>query len=289
MSRRGTLAQNPPEFRATKVRQWATAFGSPLCRAEQAFQAASRLLYPPVCVFCESDVGRIVQEPFLCSPCRAAFNEFPENACLTCAFPLPSSLGSVSHCPYCRKHAYRFARTTCLGLYRAKLREAVLRMKRSHHEPLALAAGRLLGERVSNVWRGAVFDVIIPMPTHWTRRFRRGMNGAELLAEGVSREVGAVVNVGVMRCLRLSGKQGTLSPAARFPNVRGVFGVRPGYDIKAKDILLVDDIMTTGATAHEAARILRRAGAGSVSVAVVARGVGADFPSESGERVLNDE
>jgi predicted amidophosphoribosyltransferase len=80
----------------------------------------------------------------------------------------------------------------------------------------------------------------------------------------------------MLRCTRLLRKQGTLLPSARFSNVRGAFKITTGYDINDCHVLLVDDILTTGATASEAARVLRRGGAAIVSVAVIARGVGGD-------------
>ena len=147
-------------------------------------------------------------------------------------------------------------------------------MKRYPHEPLTEAVGVLLGQRLAvelPAWRP---DVVVPVPMHWMRRVQRGTNTARVLGGTVARELGLPMVGGVLRCRRKSRKQGMLRPGERFRNVRGAFRVSSGYDITDKRVLLVDDILTTGATASEAARMLREAGAAVIAVAVVARGTG---------------
>jgi len=111
----------------------------------------------------------------------------------------------------------------------------------------------------------------VPIPMHWWRRLRRGTFPAQLLATTVGAVVGVPVYTQLLRCRRKAKKQGTLRPTERFKNVRGTFCVSPGYDITDANVLIIDDIMTTGATVSEAARVLRQAGARAAFVAVVAR------------------
>jgi ComF family protein len=161
-------------------------------------------------------------------------------------------------------------------LYRGKLREAVLRMKNCTHESLTLAMGWLLADCLRRSMAQCPPDLVVATPMHWTRRLLRGGNCAEVLVESVSRRLGVPPAQGLLGFRRKVKKQGTLSPAERFRNVRGALRANAGYDIADAHVLLVDDVMTTGATASEAARVLRRAGAKCVSVGVVARGVGFD-------------
>jgi ComF family protein len=109
---------------------------------------------------------------------------------------------------------------------------------------------------------------------HWMRRLVRGINNPDVLADLLSRHLDApLATAGLVR-RRNTLPQKDLSPRERRLNVRGAFRVRKGYNVKGAHVLLVDDILTTGATASEAARVLKRAGAATVGVAVLARAEG---------------
>jgi len=156
------------------------------------------------------------------------------------------------------------------------LRDAVLRMKQIRNEHLMLAMGDLLAENVSTTDFGAIPDLLVPIPTHWTRRLVRGCNVPDVLAESMARRLRIPMAQDLLWCRRKTRKQGTLLPNERRTNVRGAFAVSVGYVLDGAHLLVVDDVMTTGATANEAAKVLRRAGASKASIAVVARGVGFD-------------
>jgi ComF family protein len=163
-----------------------------------------------------------------------------------------------------------------LGIYGGAVRDLVLRMKQARNESLSLAAGRLLAERIAITLDADPADIVVPVPMHWVRRLIRGVNVAELLAESIAARLRIRFDTGVIRCCRKTDKQGTLTPAERRTNVRGAYRVPADSSLRGAHVLLIDDVMTTGATASEIARVLRRSGARSVSVAVVARGVGFD-------------
>src|SRR5262249_45683017 len=119
----------------------------------------------------------------------------------------------------------------------------------------------------------AEFDAIVPIPMHWTRRVVRGTNSPEFLAAELSARLGAQV----MRLLvrrRRTQPHGSLSRRKRYRNIRGALAIRKGYHLEDAKILLVDDILTTGVTCNEAARVLKKTGATSVAVAVIARAEG---------------
>ncbi len=109
---------------------------------------------------------------------------------------------------------------------------------------------------------------------HWSRRLRRGTSSADVLAEVFARHLGVPSAERLLVRRRNTLPQFNLPPKKRFTNVRGAFGISAGYDLLAERVLLVDDILTTGATCHEVAKTLRRAGARHISVVVVARAVG---------------
>jgi len=174
------------------------------------------------------------------------------------------------------RRPYRFRQATAVGVYSGLLRDAVLRVKRSHQEPLTLALGRLLADQLRARPDWVDPDLVLPVPMHWTRRLLRGVNGPELLAEAVASELSLPSVTRLLSCRRRTKKQGTLLPAARRRNVRGAYGVARRGRLAAKHVLLVDDVLTTGATLDELTRVLQRAGAESVSAAVLARGIGYD-------------
>ncbi len=160
-----------------------------------------------------------------------------------------------------------------LGIYQGKLRDAVLRMKHPGEQFLAFQLGRLLGSRLRGRPEDLCPDRIVSVPMHWYRHFRRGINSALILAEGVAREIHIPLDERRLRCIRLTGKQSLLTAADRPANVRGAYQVTSPTAWQGSHVALVDDTMTTGATADEISRVLKRSGARQVTVLVVARAV----------------
>ena len=113
-------------------------------------------------------------------------------------------------------------------------------------------------------------DLIVPVPLHWRRRWRRGFNQAELLARGIAKHR-QIPLLNALRRSKATADQAALTSAGRRRNVVGAFEPRRGIDIQGKRILLIDDVFTTGATASACARTLKRAGAASVTLLTLAR------------------
>ena len=240
-------------------------------------QAGTDLVLPPACNFCGRSMDRPGRQPLICEPCRTDFVERTLPACLRCAAPVhPFDQGP--DCPRCRKRRYAFQAAVAMGIYRDRLREAVIRMKQRVHEPLTISMGYLLAETMSQTIGDHQPDLLVPVPTYWLKRLRRGVNGPELLAEALGSRLSIRTVKGLLYSRRSTKKQGTLLPVERLRNVRDAFGVRRRGRLQGASVMLIDDIMTTGATASEAARTLRKAGVSRVTVLVVARGVGADHP-----------
>lgn len=124
-------------------------------------------------------------------------------------------------------------------------------------------------------------DRIVPMPLTRARKAERGFNQSEILARTLSRSIGIPVATDLVRRRGRSRSQTRLSPAERRRNVRGVFRLRSERGVRGARVLIVDDVITTGATSHELAALLRRGGARSVAVLAVARVSGEPFSSLS--------
>lgn len=238
------------------------------------------LVVPETCSLCGAEPSNyaawsVAAEPsavVLCDDCLALLATDVEYSCPGCAAPLPAI--PELPCPYCRERRYRFSAAVTLGLYRGRLRQAVLKMKYGAHESLTLSMGELLVRRVMAAGWERETDLVVPVPLQLWKRLVRGASAPELLAEVVSLGANIPVAPRLLRCRRATRKQGTLSPGERLVNMREAFGVASCYDIRGARVLLIDDVMTTGATVNDAARALLEAGAVAVRVAVVARGTG---------------
>jgi len=156
------------------------------------------------------------------------------------------------------------------GFYEGPLRELIHLLKYSGMRPLTGRLGRLLDRTLPGGEKAEKYDAIVPVPLHWHRRWRRGFNQAELLAREVADRRGIPV-VNALRRSKATVNQAGLTSAGRRRNITGAFRPNAGIDLTNKRILLIDDVFTTGATASACARVLKRAGAKSVSLLTLAR------------------
>lgn len=186
-------------------------------------------------------------------------------------------------CRRCRTTPFQFERAVVLGEYESELRLITLRMKTDRSGLLAVAMAALLFREREAAIRAAAPDLIVPVPIHRRRRRTRGVNSPDFLAEELARFLKRPVAKHLVRRVRETELQYILSNRRRKANVEDAFALNgPGRfpflrtipAIGDRNILLVDDILTSGATCNEVARILRQAGARSVTVCAVARAEG---------------
>jgi ComF family protein len=221
---------------------------------------------PPRCLACGETVGEVNA---LCGSCWAAMNFFAPPWCSRCGRPFPHPMGDDAVCAECAGREASWDRARAVLRYDQHSRRLVLMLKHGDQTHLASAFGRWMHRAGGEVLAGA--DLLMPVPLHWTRLFERRFNQAALLAQAIRGAGGPPVAADWLVRRRRTPSQGTLGPAARARNVRGAFALRRGRSVAGKRVVLVDDVLTTGATAEECARVLRRAGAVSVGVLVLAR------------------
>lgn len=246
--------------------------------AERCWQPARRWLrvgldvvYPPVCASCESAIENSA-DGLLCETCRPALAAATPGCPHCGASALPAD-GS-SECPQCRHLRLHFDRVVRLGTYHGALRTAVLRIKRPDERALAAALGELLARLGSSRLAALEPDVVVPVPMHWTRLAWRGANSPDVIAGRLAGQLGVPMRSNLLFRRRRTAPQASLPPSRRKANVRGAFRAAKHPDLPGARVLLVDDIMTTGATVNEAAKTLCKAGASFVGVAVLARAEG---------------
>ncbi|MGH9720324.1 MAG: ComF family protein [Bryobacteraceae bacterium] len=206
----------------------------------------------------------------VCAACLAQPEPFDtEFFCISCrtAFVNPYPLAKDGRCALCRLGTRGFDVAYCFGAYEGTLSRLIQLMKFEGMRPLARPLGEFL-------WRALPLsteaDAVVPMPLHWKRRYQRGFNQAELLAREVARRRRIPVWNAVRR-MRNTPSQTELTSAQRRKNMEGAFCLTRRADVEGKKILLVDDVMTTGASASACASIIKRGGARSVTVLTVAR------------------
>ncbi|GIW78548.1 MAG: amidophosphoribosyltransferase [Gemmatales bacterium] len=228
-----------------------------------------QLLYPGVCGICyapwTADAVRI------CQDCRHRLQFSALEACPRCGAPIGTYANVEGGCVRCRGIRFHFETVDRLGIYEGLLREVILRMKHPSGEELAEAISTLFADQMAARFESRKPDVVVPVPLHWRRRWWRGFNQSDALAWTLAEHMRVPCRTRWLRRIRATPKQTAQTPSGRFENVRNAFAARSFADLAGKRILLVDDVLTTGATCSEAARALRQAGAQTVMVAVLAK------------------
>lgn len=212
-----------------------------------------------------------------CQDCWRKLGLGSETQCARCGASIRSNYGNPfdDGCKFCRDQNYHFENTVSLGSYGGLLQRLIIRMKNGHDDQLAIQLGQLLAYAIVQRPLCGVIDKVVPVPTHWQRRLKRGFCAAEILAETIGAICKLPTATHLVQATRSTRKQGTLSMAGRRDNVKNAFSHQKRFPVEGKHILIVDDVMTSGSTTSEVAKVLKKAGAAKVYVAVVARGTGA--------------
>lgn len=230
-------------------------------------------LYPPICWLCGVSTGG----PDTC-PGHRLPGRPPGARCGRCQARLAPAFSDGDTCSLCRNRPPRFGRVLALGDYRqAELRAWILAFKHGGRSDLArpLAAALLRRARATGWLESSEWERegtwLVPIPLHPLRRMERGYDQAALLARALAEASGGRCRE-VLRRRRFTPPQGGPGSRARHQNVRGVFALEPDLctRVAGRDFVLIDDVLTSGATAEEGARTLRRGGARRVDVLVLA-------------------
>jgi ComF family protein len=253
--------------------------GGDLSRSQRAFQFAAEslfsVLFPSDCRICRVPLTKISNLP-VCQACLNGMVPISGPLCTTCGEKL-SGLRFANDpaplCDLCRRVPPRFHRARAYGGYDGPLRDLVHILKYQRVKPAASRLGRFLCQAMSGI--GLPEDtLLVPVPLWKGKRRERGFNQAEEIARAFLRFQdgdGIQLSTALLVRNRATASQTGLTRPQRRANLRGAFSVVLPEKLKGRDILLVDDVMTTGATAGECARVLLRAGAKQVWVATVAR------------------
>jgi len=227
-------------------------------------------LLPPVCISCGARIGT---HGLLCGNCFAKIDFITPPLCARLGIPLPFEAGDppLSVAAIASPPVYDRARAA--ARYSDTMQELIQSFKyHDRHEGLPLFV-RWLKTAGAELLPDA--DLIVPVPLYPTRLWRRRFNQSAMLARALGRVSGVPVDCFILKRVRRTASQVGLTASQRRRNVAGAFRVEKGRatELKAKNLLVVDDVITTGATAEACARVLKRAGAARVDVLALARAV----------------
>ena len=225
-------------------------------------------IYPPHCLACGISCGR--SDLHLCGACDAGLERITSNTCTKCGHQLAESFHSGPRCRACGGRALFFARAVAPCRYEGNAREMILSLKLGKRQMFAQPLSRLLIDRLDETGLARQADAVVPVPLHWARGLRRGFNQSAMIARNVARHLHLPL-LDTLRRTNAVASQTFVSARKRMEQLRGAFRVEGPGAVSGKTLLLIDDVMTTGATAAECSRVLIDAGAKEVFVGVVAR------------------
>jgi ComF family protein len=245
-------------------------FARPFVRAGQTLLDA---VLPPLCLGC----NEIVATPgALCPDCWPHYSFIAAPHCQRCGIPFSADLGEGALCVDCLTRPPHFRRARAVLVYDDKSRRVVLPLKHGDRTDMAKACGKWMARAGGELIAEA--DLVAPVPLHWRRLFMRRYNQAALLARiaansGKRGDGDAILAPDLLRRARWTGSQAGLKAAERRRNVLKAFEVHPRWlaKLKGRTVLLVDDVLTTGATVEACTGALKRAGAAHVDVLTLAR------------------
>ena len=237
-------------------------------RKFEPLEAAVSLLYPPVCTICGENVRA---GEYLCNRCEAKVVRIVAPFCQKCSEPFEGAITSEFTCANCAHRTINFDAAVSAYRGRGIVREIIhefkygrrihLRHLVAHWLQAALDDDRIHGNR---------FDIIVPVPLHPARLRERGFNQASSLAALLSAQT-SIPSKPLLERIRYTPTQTTLDRSERMENLHNAFRLRKNADVRGLRMLLIDDVLTTGSTLSECARVLKRAGARSVHAATAAR------------------
>jgi ComF family protein len=242
--------------------------------------AVVSVLFPSGCRICEALLTRPDRLP-ICDACLESFPELPVEICARCGQPWTEGGdvdGDESICGECRERGFAFDAARSFGIYDGALARAIVLMKFERIEPLGAWFAKRLAEAARRIPAQFTPDLIVPVPLHRTRQRERGFNQVDLFGKPLAKRLGLPYRPVLLKRERARPDKHLLHFEERWEAVRGAFVIREGDRVDNLRILLLDDVMTSGATLDACSCALREAGAKSVAGLTIARAVRQGFP-----------
>jgi competence protein ComFC len=229
------------------------------------------IIYPKTCLICKQNLAANCPDEFVCIKCWAAIKKNTPPFCRRCGRTLDKESLAKTYCSACLKTPLYFDRAFAPCIYEGAIKDLIREFKYRKTDYLADTLSKLMVDFIREYDLPiSSIDVIIPVPLHPARLREREFNQAELLTKNIASAFALMVSADNLVRLRHTRTQTELESSKRLENVKDSFSVKSPDRVKGKNILLVDDVMTTGATSSEASRALKNAGANKVFVLTLA-------------------
>lgn len=239
-------------------------------RLSELAEAALHFIYPAVCCICNAKRARSA-DGFVCEDCRSEVRPVEPPFCGQCGLPFSGEIGAEFACANCAEMKLRF--DFARGAVRANslVRDMVHRFKYQRHLWFEPFLGDLLVAAAADELRGGGWDALLPVPLHGVKLREREFNQADRIARFLGRAIDLPVENRLLIRDEPTQTQTELSRAERLANVKRAFSVHRQAEVRGRSFILIDDVLTTGATTSACAAVLKRSGAARVGVWTVAR------------------
>jgi competence protein ComFC len=230
------------------------------------------LFYPEICQVCRAQTAT-ASESYLCEVCRAGIRSIEPPFCDCCGLPFQGDITVAFECANCREQQIHFRAARAAVELSGPIQDIVHRYKYNHATWFEPFLADLLVTHAQPALAQSQWDYIVPIPLHWLKLRERSFNQSLRLARHLSRATGIPVHNRLLKRVQPTPTQTRLTRAERTENVKRAFAYRGRTKLSGTKIILVDDVLTTGATASACAKLLRQNGASIVDVWTVARGI----------------
>ena len=252
--------------------QVSPAKGNIAARVLRGFRKLLDFVFPQDCISCDGKISE--RECFLCASCKADIGFIRQPHCFQCGVPADLSYAYPHEefvCGDCRKSPFQFDQARSLGFYDTVLRTTIHHFKYRRQMGVLTEMDLLLEKYFTENPDFCQGFTVSPIPLHFSKMKERGFDQAFLIARQVARILKLPLEGGLLRRVNATRPQASMARAERALNIKGAFEVNRPELVAGKNILLVDDVFTTGATVNEAAKILKKEGAGKVYVFTLGR------------------
>ncbi len=233
-------------------------------------QGLTGLIFPSHCLLCRRRLKGLPETVNLCGSCQASITINRPPFCQRCSRP-PDPRDFSAPCPECRRSRYHFDRVVGITQYDETMKHLVHLFKYGQKTALRRDFARITAAYVRHYGISLLdHDLVAPVPLHPARRRERGYNQSDLLGQELARLFPVAYHPGLLRRVRHTPNQARLNGKERWTNIQGAFRIRHPQSVRDKSILLIDDLMTTGATLSEIAFCLKSAGARKVEALTLA-------------------
>lgn len=236
-------------------------------------EAPLRLVFPHVCQVC-LDATASAEEGYVCEKCVRSLRQIQAPCCQRCGLPFEGEISSGFECPNCHGVRFYFESASSSVIANTLMLDLLHRFKYQGALWLEPLFERLFLEMLSNDHMRSEWDCVLPVPLHFVRERERGYNQSSLLAQTMADRLDLPFCGKVLKRIAPTPSQTMLNRRERAENVANAFSVVADEAVASKCVLLIDDVLTTGATTNACAEVLMKAGAQVISVRTLARGLG---------------